>query len=494
MYVKVGSVFCMRLFARGLIAVVAVGISWTTLFAQDRPHLNFADQVQLVDCQPVSAVPCFTSSFNSVDNNGVPYPVDFPNADLLLSGLTITADGVPVKVFYASTGSSKKSVRGRLALVLVDISGSMARKLPTGETRFQAARSALTQFLDSFQDGVDEVAILPFESHDVDSTIRAASFAHTKEDALAQVRNIPEPQARNNTALYSAVSLSLDVLKDHIHTRQGNGSTDAPETMLVVMTDGRNEVLRGDDADLLSGPEGLEQVSKKVSASRLQVVGIGFGKSGEVDLAALGRISTERPYMASDADSLKRIFEFTRKLLVDRIQVAFLSPWPDRAYLAGKTINFKASLVLPNGLRLSSNEAVFGTPQMGLPLFSGKGGVEELAALNAQMKSNEIGWLTLLRPVFVFLGLGGMLVVAWFWIPRLVWPGQYIGSIAALRPAGKWANPSRPGQRPVQAVKNMPPGFEPGKAGPGQRTPQDATVVQPLSETGKIRLHRDFRR
>jgi Ca-activated chloride channel family protein len=411
-----------------------------------------------------------------------------------LSGLTITADGLPVKVFYASAGSSTKSVRGRVALVLVDISGSMARKLPTGETRFQAARSALSQFLDNFQDGVDEVAILPFESHDVASTIRAASFAHTKEDALTQVNGITEPQRQNNTALYSAVSVGLDVLSDHIRTLQ-NGNTVAPETMLVVMTDGKNEVLAGDDPGLLSGPEGLEQVSHKVTASHVQVIGIGFGESNEIDRTALERISTEPPYMASDAASLKKIFEFTRKLMVDRIQVAFLSPWPDRASLAGKTISFKAGLVLPNGTSLSSNEAVFGTPQMGLPLYSGKAGVDELGALNLQMKSNEVGWLTLLRPVFVFLGLGGMLMVAWFWIPRLVWPGQYIGSLAMSRPAGKWANPSRPGQRPAQAVaKNMPPGFESGKAGSGQRTPQDATVVQPLSETGKIRLHRDFRR
>jgi len=484
----------MRLSARGRVVVMLVAISCTTVLAQDQPRLNFADQIQLVDCQPVSAIPCFTASFNTVDSNGVPYPVDFPRADSLLANLTMTADGGPVKVFYASTGSSKKSVRGRLALVLVDTSGSMARKLPTGETRFQAARSALAQFLDSFQDGVDEVAILPFESHDVTSTIRAASFAHTKEEALAQVKNIPEPQAHNNTALYSAVSLGLDVLNEHIHAAQGSGGTYAPETMLVVMTDGRNEVLPGDDADLLSGPAGLDQVARKVSASRLQVIGIGFGQSNEVDLPALERISTERPYMAVDADNLKRIFEFTRKLLVDRIQVAFLSPWPDRASLAGKTVHFSASLVLPSGLHLTSNEAVFGTPQMGLPLFSGRAGQEELSALNTQMKSSETGWLTLLRPVFVFLGLGGLLLVAWFWIPRLVWPGQYIGSIAALKPAGKWASPTRPGQRPVQVVKNLPPGFAPGKAGVGQRTPQDATVVQPSSETGKIRLHRDFRR
>src|SRR5258708_20014130 len=117
----------MWLFARGLVAVMVVGISWTSLFAQDRPQLNFADQVQLVDCQPVSSVPCFSSSFNTVDNNGVPYPVDFPNANLLLSGLTITADGVPVKVFYPSTGSSQNSPRQLTPFVLLDITPTMPR-------------------------------------------------------------------------------------------------------------------------------------------------------------------------------------------------------------------------------------------------------------------------------------------------------------------------------------------------------------------------------
>src|ERR1041385_4318117 len=210
-------------------AVMFAVISWTSLFAQDRPHLNFADQVQLVDCQPVSSVPCFTASFNTVGDSNAPYSFDFPNASLLLSSLTITADGLPVKVFYASAGSSTKSVRGRVALVLVDISGSMAKRLPTGETRFQAARSALAQFLDSFQNGVDEVAIVPFESHNVASTIRAASFAHTKEDALTQVSGITEPQTHNNTALYSSVSVGLDVLNDHVRTLQ-NSNMVAPRS------------------------------------------------------------------------------------------------------------------------------------------------------------------------------------------------------------------------------------------------------------------------
>jgi Ca-activated chloride channel family protein len=371
----------------------------------------------------------------------------------------------------------------------------MARKLATGETRFQAARFALTQFLDNFQDGVDEVAIVPFESHNVASTIRAASFANTKDEALTQVADIPNPQGHNNTALYSAVSLGLDVLNDHMRTKQENGHSYAPETVLIVMTDGRNEILAGDDPGLLMGAEGLEQLAKKVSAWPFQVIGIGFGERSEVDLAALERISSERPYMANDADSLKRIFAFTRKLLVDRIQVAFLSPWPDRASLAGRTISFKAGLQLQGRMFLSSGDAIFGTPQMGLPLFSGKAGEEELAALNAQMRSNEIGWLTLLRPIFVFLGLGSMLLVAWFLIPRLIWPGQYIGSITAARRGGKWAaNPSRPGQQPALAAsKNAPPGFEPAQAGSGQRKAQDQTVAQPMRATTKIRLDRDLR-
>ena len=485
----------MSLSPAGRVVVMVVGISWISLFAQEQPRLNFADQVQLVDCQPVSPVPCFTTSFNIVNGEGEPYGVDLPGPEQLRSDLAITADGVPVKVFYVSTGGSKKLVRGRLALVLVDISGSMARKLATGETRFQAAQSALTQFLDSFQDGVDEVAIVPFESHNVASTIRAASFAHTKDEALAEVKSILAPEAHNNTALYSAVSLGLDVLHDHIHTLQESDRSYAPETMLIVMTDGRNEVYAGDDAGLLNGAEGLDEAARKVSASRIQVIGIGFGERNEVDLAALQRLSTEKPHMATDAQDLKRIFVFTRKLLADRIQVAFLSPSADRASLAGRAIRFKASLQLPGRPPLTSNEEIFATPQMGLPLFSGKANEAELATLNAQMNSNETGWLTLLRPLFVFLALGGMLLVGWFWIPRLVWPGQYIGSIALARPVARWASPSRRGQGPRQGVpKNAPPGFEPGKAGAGQRTPQDATVVQPSRESTKTRLYPDFRR
>src|SRR5215467_4913442 len=372
----------------GRVVIVLVCVSCAAAFGQDRPRLNFADPIQLLDCQPVTSVPCFSSSFNVVDGSGVPLAVNFPKGDRLLYDLTVTADDVPVKVFYASTSSSQKSARGRVALVLVDISGSMARRLASGESRFQAARSALGQFLETFQDGVDEVAIVPFESHDVAATIHSASFARTREQALAQVQKIPAPAKNNNTALYSAVSFGLDLLQDHVGSLRSNG-TAPPQATLVVMTDGRNEVLAGDDAGLLNGPEGLDEVARKASASQVQIIGIGFGEPGEIDLGALRRTSNDPPYMATDAESLRNAFGIARKLLLDRLEVAFLSPWPDRASLAGRSVRFKASLLLADGSSLASNEAVFGTPQVGLPLFSNKAGVDELAALNRQMKSSE---------------------------------------------------------------------------------------------------------
>ena len=63
--------------------------------------------------------------------------------------------------------------------MLIDISGSMNRPVATGQTRFEAAKAAISSFLEGFQDGVDRVAVVPFESHHVESTIRSARFATT---------------------------------------------------------------------------------------------------------------------------------------------------------------------------------------------------------------------------------------------------------------------------------------------------------------------------
>lgn len=441
-------------------------------------RLELASDLKLVDCWPASPVPCFRASLNILDAQGMPAALDLQGQNKLTSNIKVTADGAPVTVFYANAGSTTQSAHGRIALILVDISGSMNRRLTTGETRFEAARNALEHFLESFQEGVDQVAIVPFESHRVEETIRNASFAVTRAAAEAQVQNLSLPQGRNNTALYSAVAIGLDVLSNRVKQQ-------ASEAMLVVMTDGKNEVLPGDDAGLLDGGPGLEEVGEKIVASQLPVIGIGFGAANEVDENALRRLSTRPPSIAPDAETLRQIFSFTRKLLVNRIDVAFLSPRPDRASLAGQSIKFQAQLQLQNGDTLISNPVLFETPQMGPPLIYGKASQEELQGLDSLNQTPAgPGWLTLLRPLFVFLGLGGLLLIAWFGIPRLIWPGQYIGNIATAKPAIRWSGPT-------PSAKKMPSGFDQSRSVPSDRRPQDATVIRPGSDVTKTRLQQD---
>ncbi|MDQ6705875.1 MAG: VWA domain-containing protein, partial [Acidobacteriota bacterium] len=389
----------------------------------------------------------------------------------LAQSLTIHADGQDLTPFYAAaTSGDVKSIRGRMALVLIDISGSMNRVLPSGQTRFETAKTAVAKFLDGFENGSDRVAILPFESHRVAETIRSAQFVSTRDQALQQVRDLARPGPKNNTALYSAVSIGLDVVADQM--KSSAASSNPPEGMVIVMTDGMNEVFRGDDLGLLAGPSGLEQAAGKVQASGIQVIGVGFGDRGSIDETALRRISTKY-YMAEDLASLQKIFTFVRTLLNNRIQAAFSSPWPDRASLAGKTLHLKAEMRMPNGQKFQSNEQVWGTPQMGVPLFEAKCESGELQALVGKPPSGSDSWMFILRPILVFAGLGTSLLILWFWVPRLVWPEQYLGDI----PGARWAAQTRslpvaqkPGRRP-------PPGFEKDSAAQmAQRTPADPTL------------------
>lgn len=479
------------------------GLLLTSIMVAQQPHLNFAEQVKMLDCSPISSVPCFSASFNIVDDHDQPAGVDLGN--LTPDRIRITTDGAEARVFYL-TGAGAQTRRGRITMILVDISGSMAHKLSTGETRFQAARAALAQFLYDFRDGVDQVAIVPFESHDVLRTIQEAAFAQTRGDAERQVNNLPAPLPQNNTALFSAVSTGLDVLS----ARRKTQSNDV-DTLLIVMTDGTNDIRAGDDPGLLEGSSGLSEAHNKVVISRIPVTAIGFGNPAAIDQNALTQLSTHTPYMASNADNLNKAFNVTRKLLTDQIQATFLTTWKDAASLTGKNLSFQATLRLPDGRLLTSNEGRFETPQMAMPVASGKASPELLQALDPYLKSLTAsgtplgygpGWLEQLRPLFVFLGLGVLLLIAWFWVPRLIWPGQYMGSITLPKSSMKWSSPTQvgrgsgtarqaPGAGRGMQSRNVPPGFESDSGQPGQRTPRDRTMVQPMGEATRIRLDRE---
>ncbi len=440
-------------------------------------RLDFSDSIRMVDCDPASSAPCFRLKFNIVDMQGAPLPAQIPPPEKLAGSLSVTVGDQAITPFYAAAANEKQAVRGRVALVLLDISGSMNRTLATGQTRFEGAKMAAASFLDGFQDGIDRVAVVPFESHQVESTIRGATFATTKQAALQQVQALPAPQSHNNTGLFSAVTIGLDVLSQQL--KQQAAGTVSPEALVMLMTDGTNEVLKGDDPGLLAGPQGLEQAAAKVKTSGLQIIAVGFGNRNEIDETALRQLST-RYYMTADAATLSRIFTVARTLLSSRIQATFASPWPDRASLAGRTLRVSVKLKLPSGQELSSEQKTWATPQIGLPVFEGHCEADEMKALYTHAAPTSNAWMSVLRPVLVFIGLGALLLVMWFWIPRLVWADQYIGII----PDKRWANQSAP-----KAGRPAPPGFQPGTPGrQGPRAPSDQTMVAPRPDFTKTRL------
>jgi Ca-activated chloride channel family protein len=448
--------------------------------------LEFADRPRLVSCDPSTSKPCFRLKFNVVDSQGAPLSLNLPPNQDLRGQMKTTLDNQEIAPFYAVAQSGGgQIVRGRVALILVDISGSMNIRLASGKTRFQTAQEALQQFVEGFDESVDRVAIVPFESHNVAEPINNAVFARKKADALAQIESLPVPGPKNNTALYSAVVLGLQVL-----TKQVAATPGSVEAMMILMTDGKNEVFKGDDAGLLDGPSGLEAAANAVRTSGAQAICIGFGDPGSIDENALRTIS-RKFYMAQDSEKLKQIFTFARTLLANRIVATVPSPWPDRSSLEGRSVPIKADLTLPDGRHFESDSQTWQAPQMGAPTFDGKCDVEELKAA-LQLAPTEGSWLTTLRPVLVFFGLGTLLLVLWFWVPRLVWADQYIGTFQTQGGGGmRWASKSQVVEKdqPMRPSRPAPPGFETQRGGAQPpRAPGERTVVQP--DFSKSRLQK----
>ncbi len=454
-------------------------------------RLDFSDKLRLVDCSPSSSVPCFRVKANIVDAQGNPVSPNLPATTQLNKSLTIQADNFEVTPFYATAGAGPgQAVQSRIALVVIDISGSMNELMQNGQSRYAAARVAAMQFLEGFENGADRVAVVPFESHNVVPRIRSAVFAPTADEARRQVNALPIPHPKGNTALYSAVDAGLDVLAEQLARTQGS-----PEVMMLVLTDGKNDVQRGDDPGLLTGPEGLALVANKVRASGLQVIMIGLGDAASIDVQAMQQLGTKFQ-LVSDPESLKRAFSLARRLLVNRIQATFKSPWGDRASLAAKTIRVRMTLKLPSGQEIPSNEVVWSAPQIGLPLFEAKCDTRELKAILApEARDTESGWWTIARPIVVFVSLGVSILILWFWVPRLVWPDQYIGNVPVRASARKWSSGqtmvSRRGAGgPPGSTKTAPPGFTRagGQSGGPVRGAADQTMVRPRPDLTRTRL------
>ena len=488
---------------RPFFCLVAAGMLLGPLAQAQRPApvvataLKTTSQPVLVDCAPVTMAPCMSMAFTAVDTAGAPAPVTFaPGKPLNQSISLISGDGAEITPFYATSGTGLDAGQHRnVVLLMIDISGSMKQPSPGSASRFAGVKSAIANYLDSMQEGSDEIAIVPFESHNVVSTIRSAVFSSRKADLLAQLNALPEPQPKNNTALYQAVFSGVDTMKSEMDTlaREGVKSTDL-QPHLIVMTDGTNEVLPGDDQQLLNGPLGLQQAAAQVTSAHMDVVGVGFGDRAAIDAAALQRLSTRFLY-AADADELLRALHGTRSARSHVLETTWLLDSSNRIALTGRDQVWTPNLTLEDGTVLRGAPLRMTMPATTAPLFTRVAAPAEFAALIATHPPTSSGWTVLLIHLLLFVIAGTLLLMLWFWIPRMVWGAAELPAAPA-----RWsgvATGERSGITVASGVQirksSLPAGFtaEPQTTGPLQRSPSQTTQVGTRPDGGRTRLDFD---
>ena len=458
-------------------------------------ELSAVHSPELVRCTPITLIPCLSVVVTPSDGSGRPVAVGLPTKDHLLHAIQVESDGTAIAPFYVSAdGGSDSTQRANVVLIEVDISGSMNLPISPGVSRFDAARAAIAKYLDGMHEGVDQIAIVPFESHHVVPTIRAAVFTGKRDEAMAQLAAVPGPGAKNNTALFQAVFSGIQTMQAELATLVKPGMTAADfQPRVIVMTDGKNEVTRGDDPDLLDGPLGMQQAAAAVASSGFDVIGIGFGDRSEIDADALKRLS-KRMFLATTGDELLQVFHATTPLKTSELQITFLLPWGDRSSLSSKDPQFVLSLTWPDGRRLLSPPMRYITPAMGTPLYERQATPEEMQALMQERPSANSGWEAVLRGLLVFAACSVLLLLLRFWVPWLIWGNEYARDWAFAGPNRKWGKDVGIKASAVQlrTVASAPDGFDAEQVrNRQQRSAEQTTQIQPRGALSKAEIVRD---
>jgi len=454
--------------------------------------LDFLTKPALIECEPDSGEPCFRMRFGFVDENGKPVNVQLPPADQLASHVEVQVDGQTVKPFYAVASAAKSNAarRPETTMLLFDISGSMLTNDLGGQSRFEAAKGAAAEYLKNFSDGQDRIAIVPFASRDVEKNVAAARFVSTRAEAQAELYALPQPEPRNNTALYSAVRTAVETLQK----RQRDGE----QPRLILLTDGTNDVRpqAGDDSGLLAGASGLTTAATAVQQSGVDVLPIGLGNRQSIDEVAMTRLGTRPPLITFDLNALHQAFQSQQLPQDENLTVMLQAPdnLGSRTLLAGRVIHFRAKVNLSDGSVLMENrQALWVAPPVATPSFEGEAtdAEQRVFLTNASLDHGSI--MLFLRPFLVFIALAALLAALWFGLPRLVWPERYDQRAARPVRPDYW-----PGVEPLThrdskpAFRQAPPGFETGgrAARAAIRNPGEHTIVRPVTgfDPNKTRL------
>jgi hypothetical protein len=447
-----------------LLCLIVIGLSFDQRYgyvlaqtAHGRLELQQAGNVQMLQSQPGSYLtPFFRIDLNLVDASGAMIAFQLPSSKSNQKEcFEITQNASPpYHPFYVS-GSGDSDHIAREQMLLVDISGSMLRRLSNSRiTRFEAAQMAARHLLDGFQDGADTIAIVAFESRRVKEDIQNARFVNTENEAEQMIQALPRPTSENNTGLYSAVYEAMDLLKAR------KSQDPARQFQLIVLTDGKNDVNHPlDDPDLLDGEDGLRQVFVKRDQVGVEVYTIGFGEKGElgIDERALRLIASQPPNYsrARDATQLNQVLRKNRRALINRVRITFATDEDDWTRL--QTLTFKVRHRFPSGAWVESGNIRWSCPVLTACSPEGFLTVEEnRERLDLE---NPIGPVAFRpwRRLIIFAGFAIFLAIMWFALPRLIWaaPKRLLIKSPKLRPRDKQLPGMTPEPRSIAHPRAM---------------------------------------
>jgi Mg-chelatase subunit ChlD len=374
-------------------------------------------------------------------------------------------DFVPFKV-------SNRSTEGKLDLMMLfDLSGSMVTGNLGTRTRLEAAKDAGKVLLDKFRPG-DRIAIAPFESHDVRAQIENAPFAETREEAQAQIDRL-EARRDGNTALYSATIFALERL-------QRLKKTDR-QYMLVILTDGKNDLRPGDDPELLRRKDDLDSIIRKLRETNIQTFTIGVGEGADANALremVYPRENKEQYSSATDTESLGKFLASAKQALTEQIGILFYLRHRD--YHALKSLNLNVRIETLDGKILrgiipwNCRVAAGCTPDKNLE-------PEDVRLVTERGDAPQppgAQWKDLLWLVFKFAIALGILALLWYGIPRLVWPVPSLPHI-----------PLRQGIKLPPSRSEPRPRISPSKSGEGSQRGSVNEVARPRHGFEETRIY-----
>jgi hypothetical protein len=292
-------------------------------------------------------------------------------------------------------------------LVLLDVSGSM---IGSG---MAYTRQALRTFLKTLPATGVQVAVAPFGSRAVEATIRAAVFT-TPEKAVQQLDVIPAPARSANTALYSAVRAGA------MTVARSAQSSPIARRILLLITDGKNEVGgANDDRDLLPN-DSLVAATQAVANEGVHLIALGVGAGvlrGQLD--SLAAESGKSYIIALDPVRLGEQFDRINLEVADRRTLTFGARADLSAF--GRILR-RANLHLAEaGGGKEETVAVSWTPPLiALPAFTGAANSSAFDGSFRDVVASLSG-VALERWIYVVVMFVAS-VALWGLVPRWIWP------------------------------------------------------------------------